>query len=272
MEEIKSKLRKRAREEVTPVPTLYNEALVELSTQPDRSDVAPTLPTYSSFKSSMYRSRRKRLPPLPKTRAEIDLTGDWVNSLSGERSRNEGSSDRILIFSTDAMLRLLCDLEALYVDGTFQVCPSMFMQLFTINGFVSGQQFPLVYALLPSKSRADYNRMFTYLKEELQNRGLQMSPQSVMADFELAVIQSLEMQLPGVEIQGCYFHFSQCLWRKVQALGMADLYKNDADTRNFIHKAAALPFIPPRFIRIAWTLVESEAPKTSKADEFIRYF
>ena len=57
VEEIKSKLRKRAREEVTPVPTLYNEALVELSTQPDCSDVAPTLPTYSSFKSSMYRSR-----------------------------------------------------------------------------------------------------------------------------------------------------------------------------------------------------------------------
>ena len=59
VEEIKSKLRKRAREEVTPVPTLYNEALVELRTQPDSSDVAPTLPTYSSFKSSMYRSRRK---------------------------------------------------------------------------------------------------------------------------------------------------------------------------------------------------------------------
>ena len=65
-----------------------------------------------------------------------------------------------------------------------------------------------------------------------------------------AVIQSLAMQLPGVEIQGCYFHFSQCLWRKVQALRMADLYKNDVDTRNLIHKAAALPFIPPRFIRI----------------------
>ena len=80
VEEIKSKLRKRAREEVTPVPTLYNEALVELSTQQDRSDVAPTLPIYSLFKS-MYRSRRKRLPSLPKTRDEIDLTGDWVNLL-----------------------------------------------------------------------------------------------------------------------------------------------------------------------------------------------
>ena len=32
---------------------------------------------------------------------------------------------------------------------------------------------------------------------------------------------------------------------------MADLQKNDVATRNFIHKAAALPFIPARFIRIA---------------------
>ena len=91
MEEIK-----RAREEVTPVPTLCKEALVELSTQPHSSDVAPTLPTYSSFKPSMYRSR---LPPLPKTRAEIDLTG-----LEKFLLQNEGSSDHILIFSTDAML------------------------------------------------------------------------------------------------------------------------------------------------------------------------
>ena len=78
MEEIKSELRKRAREEVTPVLTLYNEALVELSTQPDCTDVAPTL----LLIQIMYRSRQKRLPPLPKTRAEIDVTGDWVNEFA----------------------------------------------------------------------------------------------------------------------------------------------------------------------------------------------
>ena len=104
MDETKSKLRKRAREEVTPVPTLYNEKLVELSTQPDRSDVAPTLSTYSSFKSFMYRSRRKRLPPLLKTRGEIDLTGDWVNTLSEERFlfRDEGCSNRFLLFTNSS--------------------------------------------------------------------------------------------------------------------------------------------------------------------------
>ena len=39
--------------------------------------------------------------------------------------RNEGSSNRILIFSTNAMLHLLCDLDAIYVDGTFQVSPAL---------------------------------------------------------------------------------------------------------------------------------------------------
>ena len=46
------------------------------------------------------------------------------------------------------------------------------------------------------------------------------------------------------------------IWRKVQALGMADLYKNDVATRNFIHKAGTLPFVPARFIRIAEVIIE----------------
>ena len=46
------------------------------------------------------------------------------------------------------------------------------------------------------------------------------------------------------------------IWRKVQALGMADLYKNDVATRNFIHKVGTLPFVPARFIRIAEVTIE----------------
>ena len=46
--EIKSKLRKRARE-VVSIPTLYNDTLIELSTQPDCSVVAPSLPTLTEL-------------------------------------------------------------------------------------------------------------------------------------------------------------------------------------------------------------------------------
>ena len=223
VETIKSNLRKRVREEVTPVPRIYNEAVVQLSTEEDCSSVAAQLPTFDSMKSSLYRSRRKRFPPIPKSRAEIEVEGEFTTTLSGDRfiCRVEGDADKLIIFATDENLHVLSTLETIYVDGTFQTCPSLFSQLFTINGFVHGQQFPLVYALLPSKSRNDYNRFFMYLKEEMQNLGLTLDPVSVMADFELALVQSIALQFPLASVRGCYFHLTQCLWRKVKLLGLA---------------------------------------------------
>ena len=43
-----------------------------------------------------------------------------------------------------------------------------------------------------------------------------------MSDFELLLVQSLELQFPSACIHGCYFHFTQCLWRKVQSLGLVE--------------------------------------------------
>ena len=61
VERVKHGLRKRAREEVTPIPAIYNDALVNIATQVEDEAVAARLPTFPSLKSSMYRSRRSRL-------------------------------------------------------------------------------------------------------------------------------------------------------------------------------------------------------------------
>ena len=174
------------------------------------------LSTLSSLKSSPYCSRRKQFPPLPKTREEIEIDDEFTYSLNGDRllRRIEGAGDKIMLFATDDNLRHLSTLDTIYVDGTFQVCPSLFTQLFSINGFLHGQQFPLVYALLPSKSRNDYNRFFTLLREEMQTLGLRLEPEHVMADFKISLVQSIELQCPQASIKGCYFHFSQCLWKR----------------------------------------------------------
>ena len=133
--------------------------------------------------------------------------------------RDDGDSNKILIFGTQENLLKLSELDTIYVDATFSTCPDLpyFASSSTINGFVGGQQFPLVYGLLPTKSQTDYNRFFTIMKEEMQNSGLTLQPSAVMADFELALIQAVELQFPSTRIMGCYFHFSQCLWCKVQA-------------------------------------------------------
>ena len=50
-------------------------------------------------------------------------------------------------------MNLLAEAKTIYVDGSFEVCLNLFYQLFTINAFINGQQFPLVYGLLPRKTR-----------------------------------------------------------------------------------------------------------------------
>ena len=47
-----------------------------------------------------------------------------------------------------------------------------------------------------------------------------ISPVEIMSDFQLPLVQSLDLQFPCTSIHGCYFHISQRLWRKVQNLGL----------------------------------------------------
>ena len=179
--------------------------------------------------------------------------GEWAETLSGDPFllRVDGITDKMLVFGMSENLSKLADLDTIYLDGTFTTS-SLYCQLFTINGFINGQQFPLVYYFLPTKSRADYNRFFTIVKEEMQNLGLTFQPTAIMSDFELAFLQALELQFPNTQILGCLFYFSQCLWRKVQSLGLASLYTSDSAVKSFVHKAAALTFLPPMFVRVAW--------------------
>ena len=48
---------------------------------------------------------------------------------------------------------------------------------------------------------------------------------------------------PFSQVKGCYFHFSQSLWRQVQALGVVTHYGKDRLLTKFIRMVCALPFI-----------------------------
>ena len=47
---------------------------------------------------------------------------------------------------------------------------------------------------------------------------LYVFPVEIMSDFELPSVQSFELQFHDACIHDCYFHFSQCLWRKYRIL------------------------------------------------------
>ena len=117
-----------------------------------------------------------------------------------------------------------------------------------------------------------YHQFFMGVKEEAMNNGHHISPEEIMTDFELALVQSLELEFPGARIHCCYFHFAQCLWRKVQRLGMVEEYKEDEFIRCFIQKSAAIAFVPPNFVCVSWDGLTAEMPDNNKVQSYSDYF
>lgn len=47
---------------------------------------------------------------------------------------NPDAANNTIIFSCQTNLRFLCKVEHIYVDGTFEHAPKIFLQLFTVHG------------------------------------------------------------------------------------------------------------------------------------------
>ena len=151
---------------------------------------------------------------MPQSHAEVTLTGDWANMLGGQPFilAESGAEDKIILLGTQSNLHYQAEAECLYVDGTFETCPHLFYQIFSIHIIKYGQTFPMVYALLPNKQQSTYNRMFMMVKEAALNLGLDLTPSSVLSDFEQVLINALWLNFSTAEHRGCYYHYSQAIW------------------------------------------------------------
>ena len=102
--------------------------------------------------------------------------------------------------------------------------------------------------------------MFMMVKESALDLGLDLTPSSVLSDFEQALINAFRLNFRTAEHRGCYYHYSQAIWQKVQALGLQEEYRSeDGILKAFVQKTAATCFVPPSFVRVAWQGVQQEA-------------
>ena len=210
---------------------------------------------------------------MPHRREDVTFEGEWTQSLNGQQFllAQDGDHDKIVIFATAENLRVLAASDELYVDGTFHTCPQLFYQIFSIHAIRFRRQFPLAFCLLPNKAQETYQDVFEVLKEKCADLDLQLGPTTVMSDFELAIIHAVELAFPLTTPKGCFFHFCQCLNRKIQALGLQVAYREDAGIRSFVRKTAALAFVPVRFVPLAWQAIKAEAPEHDGIAEFAAY-
>ena len=167
-ERISRGIKRRAAEEVIPVPQIYQEEDFNAANAGELDDdVYVHLPNFKGIQSSAYRARRKRLPLLPQLREDIVLEGEWGETADGKHFLlgNDGDAEKLLIFGSVEGLNRIVQANTLFMDGTFYASPNQFAQLYTVHAKVYGQMFPLAYGLLPDRKRGTCERFVRLIGE-----------------------------------------------------------------------------------------------------------
>ena len=169
----------------------------------------------------------------------------------------------VALFSTDMELWFMANANTIYVDGTFRSAPQPYTQVFTVHAEYQGRVVVLAIALLNGKRQQQYEEIFQILDREMMRVNGQVSIQLVISDFELAVFNAVRAAFPNAQIGGCYFHFTQNLWRHTQELGLAAAFNRDANLKILLTHIYALGFVPINGVVICYNAIIN-APTTQQ--------
>ena len=207
-----------------------------------------------NIKQCIHRERRKRIPSLPKNLIEVieAMNNREIRTVEGESFLiHIDSVNNMMCFSTDSNLKALSSSNTIFVDGTFFSCPIYFYQLFTIHVNINGHYVPLVFFLLPNKRTHIYELAFSFLKTKCTELNLNLKLTTIVADFEESIHAGAKMIWPLIQVIGCRFHLTQSWWRKIQEIGLTDVYKNkNCESGIWLRKIFGLSLEQPQFLPV----------------------
>ncbi|KAG8230475.1 hypothetical protein J437_LFUL013586, partial [Ladona fulva] len=183
-----------------------------------------SLPTYDALRK-LVRRKRNRIHYTPANPINLetliipDCYKDYDVNLTLQENFLIADSGPKINRILEKNLELLRDSRAWFADGTFKIAPSLFSQVYVILGEKHGGVHPMVYALLPSKSRLF--GIIKYLQQGLQ-------PATISCDYEIAAFKSMREHFPHARIQGCLFHLTHNMKKHLFSMGLIHRYNNDA--------------------------------------------
>ena len=123
--------------------------------------------------------------------------------------------DGFVILTTDSQLTRLSKAERWFMDGTFDIAPSLFQQLWTINYIYRGVGHPAVFVLSTDKSSATYEKFFDSIMARLTMLNPNFQWREATSDFEsglLPVLRSVNIEENGIDVNikiiGCWFLYT----------------------------------------------------------------
>ena len=104
-------------------------------------------------------------------------------------------------------------------DKMFIICYAfrLWRQCFIMMGHFGGSWIPIAFGYLPTKEIASYDSFFTLLTKLMSDNlgSTSTNLKKILCDFEKGIHIAINKVYEGkVKIQGCFFHFSSCIWKK----------------------------------------------------------
>lgn len=221
------------------------------------STVATHIPVHSSLKRTIQRIRQKSLPVSPLSLLDLVIPDEFKITHNDELFLIYDSGpveQRILLFSSPNFLKVLCNSENWFCDGTFSTVPLLFKQLFTVHALKEKLSIPLLFALLPGKSANIYKEVFNQILKLFP----QTNPKSIMSDFELSIVKAEKEVFPQTAQKFCFFHFGQNIYRKLTSENLKKNYDNDPEFSYKVKMIMSLAFVPPQYVTATFEEITAE--------------
>ena len=107
----------------------------------------------------------------------------------------------------------------------------------------------------------------------VKNLEPRFQPELWMTDFEQATINAIHNHFNDVRVTGCFFHLQQCIWRKIQQLGLTSAYREeDGECALNARGLAALAFVPASNVVQAFTELVSHRDFDERLQPLVDYF
>ena len=201
----------------------------------------------SNIRRALNRRRRKVFKRIPRSKADaMDVLREMMTE--GDELVQSVDNNIVIIGRMEDLHLLNEENLQLFADGTFKFSPRHFKQMYSLFVFNKGYYIPVLHVLLQDKKEKTYKRALNNIIELCNKCGINIKENidSVMIDFELAMVKAVKSVFRGCHIKGCKFHLGQSWWRKIKELGLSPIYRNMKSAHGkWLRGLFGLSLLPP---------------------------
>jgi len=223
------------------------------------AEVIAQLPSTDASRQAINRIRSSNVDGgvNPTCRENVSISRELQTTFNGMKFLFEDTQDgdRVLVFTTTDNLNIMRKNLDWLVDGTFSIAPKIYTQLFSFHASYFGKNLPLVYCLLPDKTKKTYVKMFKLLSYHLD-----VAPDSINYDFEKGIHSAIRTKWTLCQICGCFFHLSQSWLRRLKMLKIYTNYMRCGRFNSSFKQCQALCYIPESEVQSGLNEIKENAP------------